>query len=260
MLASVLAGTAAGAALVAAGYQAMSPTGQWYGRTFTGLRGTGPSGTGLPRGAKQLALTYDDGPNDPHTLKLLEVLGRHNVHATFFLIGRYVVERPGVVREIASAGHAIGNHTYTHPLLIFQSESEIRKQLSDCRAVIRDAIGEHSNLFRPPFGGRRPAVLRVAHELGLKPVMWNVTGYDWNAPPAAQIEAKVTGQIHGGDVILLHDGGHKHMGADRSQTVVATDHLITRYKSEGYEFVTIPEMMKATTNQKSIPSISMAKS
>jgi peptidoglycan/xylan/chitin deacetylase (PgdA/CDA1 family) len=74
-------------------------------------------------------------------------------------------------------------------------------------------------------------------------VMWNVTGYDWNAPPAAAIEQKVAKQIRGGDVILLHDGGHKHIGADRSQTVLATDHLIKRYESEGYEFVTVPEMM-----------------
>jgi peptidoglycan-N-acetylglucosamine deacetylase len=234
MLPSVLAGTAAGAAIVAAGYQSMAPTGQWYGRTFTCV----------PGGRKQLALTFDDGPNDPHTPKLLEVLARQNVRATFFLIGRYVRERPRLVREIASRGHTIGNHTYTHPLLVFQTEPEIRKQLSDCRSVLYDVVGEHSNLFRPPFGGRRPAVLRITRELGLEPVLWNVTGYDWNAPPAALIEAKVARQIRGGDVILLHDGGHRQMGADRAQTVLATDHLITRHHSEGYEFVTIPQMMR----------------
>ena len=86
-------------------------------------------------------------------------------------------------------------------------------------------------------------MLRVARELGLAPVMWNVTGYDWNAPPAEAIERKVAKQIRGGDVILLHDGGHKQMGADRSNTVIATDHLIATYKSEGYDFLTIPQMM-----------------
>ncbi len=234
MLGSVFAGTVAGTALVAAGYQSMSPTGQWYGRTFTGLA----------HGTRQLALTFDDGPNDPHTQRLLDILARHNVHATFFLIGRYVRQRPDIVRAIANAGHAIGNHTFTHPLLIFKSAAEIRRQLSDCRAAIHDAVGEHSNLFRPPFGGRRPAVLRIARELGLEPVMWNVTGYDWNAPPAPVIEAKVVRRIRGGDVILLHDGGHKQLGADRSQTVLATDRLIARYKSQGYDFVTIPEMIQ----------------
>jgi peptidoglycan/xylan/chitin deacetylase (PgdA/CDA1 family) len=120
---------------------------------------------------------------------------------------------------------------------------ETRNELNHCRQVLHEAIGDHSNLFRPPFGGRRPATLRIARELKLEPIMWNVTGYDWNAPPATVIEKKVSRQIRGGDVILLHDGGHKFMGADRAHTVLATDHLITRYKSEGYEFVTIPQMM-----------------
>ena len=232
MLAAALAGAAAVAA-VTAGYQSMAPTGQWYGRTFTGLA----------RGTRQLALTYDDGPNDPHTMRLLEVLARHDVHATFFLIGRYVKQRPEIVREIVQAGHIIGNHTFTHPLLSLKSATEIREELSACRAALQDATGDHSSLFRPPFGGRRPATLRIARELGLQPVMWNVTGYDWNAPPAAVIEQKVSNQIRGGDVILLHDGGHKDMGADRAQTVQATDNLIQRYKSEGFSFVTVSEMM-----------------
>ena len=221
------------ATAVAAGYQSMAPTGQWYGRTFCGLT----------PGSKKLALTYDDGPNDPHTLRLLEVLARHDVHATFFLIGRYVRQRPDIVREIARAGHVIGNHTFTHPLLILKSEDETRRELTECRAALQDAMGDHSNLFRPPFGGRRPGTLRIARKLGLEPVMWNVTGYDWNAPPAEVIERKCASQIRGGDVILLHDGGHKQMVADRSQTVQATDALITRYKSEGLAFSTIPQMM-----------------
>ena len=233
MFGTVLAGTAAAAA-VAAGYQSMAPTAQWYGRTFTGLA----------RGTKQLALTYDDGPNDPHTLHLLEVLAKHGVQATFFMIGRYVRQRPEIARELVQAGHIVGNHTFTHPLLTFKSDAEIRKELSDCRTALQDAIDEHSNLFRPPFGGRRPAVLRIARELGLQPIMWNVTGYDWTAPPATVIEQKVSKQIRGGNVILLHDGGHKQMGADRAQTVKATESLITRYKSEGFEFVTIPQMTR----------------
>jgi peptidoglycan/xylan/chitin deacetylase (PgdA/CDA1 family) len=233
MLALALTAVSAAAA-VAAGYQSMAPTAQWYGRTFRGLTG----------GSRQIALTYDDGPNDPHTLRLLEVLARQGVQATFFLIGRYVEQRPEIAREIVRAGHVIGNHTFTHPLLTFKSEAEIRHELTRCRSALQDAIGQPSNLFRPPFGGRRPAVLRVARELGLEPVMWNVTGYDWNAPSAAVIERKVTKQIRGGDVILLHDGGHKQMGADRPHTVTATDHLIPRYKSEGYDFLTIPQMME----------------
>ncbi|HKM48622.1 MAG TPA: polysaccharide deacetylase family protein [Terriglobales bacterium] len=227
-----LIGLTAAAAATAAGYQSMAPTGQWYGRTFVGRT----------RGSRQIALTYDDGPNDPHTLKLLEVLAKHNVQATFFMIGRYVQQRPDIARAVAQAGHIIGNHTFTHPQLIFESAAQTRIQLVDCHRALQDAIGKHSKLFRPPFGGRRPATLRIARELGLETVMWNVTGYDWSAPSAAVIEKKVARQMRGGDVILLHDGGYRAMGADRSQTVIATENLIRRYQNEGYDFVSVEEM------------------
>jgi peptidoglycan/xylan/chitin deacetylase (PgdA/CDA1 family) len=228
-----LIGLTTAAAASAAGYQSMAPTGQWYGRTFA---------SGI-RGSKQIALTYDDGPNDPHTLRLLDVLAKHSVRATFFMIGRYVRQRPDIARAVAQAGHVIGNHTFTHPLLIFKSEAQTCMQLVECHQALEDAIGEHSNLFRPPFGGRRPATLRVARELRLQTVMWNVTGYDWNAPPAAVIEKKIARQMHGGDVILLHDGGYRAMGADRAQTVIVTENLIRRYKDQGYDFVTVEKML-----------------
>jgi peptidoglycan/xylan/chitin deacetylase (PgdA/CDA1 family) len=233
-----LIGLTAAAAASAAGYQSMAPTGQWYGRTFAGGG----------RGSKQIALTYDDGPNDPHTLKLLDVLAKHDVRATFFMIGRYAQQRPDIARAVAQAGHIIGNHTFTHPLLIFKSEVQTRAELLDCRKALDDAIGKYSNLFRPPFGGRRPATLRIIRELELQTIMWNVTGYDWNSPPAETIEKKVASQMRGGDVILLHDGGHRAMGADRAQTVMATDKLIRRYKDEGNEFVTVEEM-RAVSSQ-----------
>ena len=233
MLRVVIGAAAAAAALSASGYQSMAPTGQWYGRTFIGGR----------RGSKQLALTFDDGPNDPHTLRLLEILARHDVRATFFLIGRYVEQRPDIVREIAAAGHVIGNHTYTHPNLIFCSALQVRTQIVECERALTETLGEHSRLFRPPFGGRRPATLRIARDMGLDPVMWNVAGVDWKGESAEYIARRVAKGIQGGDVILLHDGGHLGMGADRGQTVLATDALITRYKKKGFEFVTVPEMM-----------------
>jgi peptidoglycan/xylan/chitin deacetylase (PgdA/CDA1 family) len=222
------------AAAVAAGYQSMAPTGQWYGHTFTGL----------PPGSKQLALTYDDGPNDPHTLRLLEVLAKHNVRATFFMIGRYVKQRPDIARDVAKAGHVVGNHTFSHPNLIFASSSQTRNEIQKCEQALTDAVEGHSRLFRPPFGGRRPGTLRIVREAGLEPIMWNVSGRDWKGKPASYIEQTLHKQIRGGDVILLHDGSHALFGADRSQSVIATDHLIAQYKSEGCEFVTLPQMME----------------
>jgi peptidoglycan-N-acetylglucosamine deacetylase len=230
-------GAAALAAASAAGYQSMAPSGQWYGRTFRHAA----------RPSKRLALTYDDGPNDPYTRQLLEVLAKHEVRATFFMIGRYVYQKPEIVRELVKAGHVVGNHTFTHPQLIFETPTQIRAQFTACEQILSDTVGAHSNLFRPPFGGRRPAVMREVREHGMQPIMWSVTGYDWKPTTAERIERIVTRQVRGGDVILLHDGGHEGMGVDRSHTVQATDRLITRFKAQGYEFITVPEMMKSTT-------------
>jgi len=233
MLGSLLAGAGVAAAAVAAGYQSIAPTGQWYGRTFTGLA----------CGTKQIALTYDDGPNDPHTLRLLEVLARHEVRATFFMIGRFVAEKPEIARHVARASHVIGNHTFNHPNLIFCSAARVRSELEQCRKALTDTVGEHSKLWRPPFGARLPHVLSVSRKLGLEPVMWTVSSNDWKIYTADGIEQRVAERIRGGDTILMHDGSHIRMGADRARTVEATDRLIRRFKDQGYEFVTVTEMM-----------------
>jgi peptidoglycan-N-acetylglucosamine deacetylase len=211
----------------------MWPTSQVFGRTFIGL----------PPGSGQLALTYDDGPNDPYTQRLLEVLDRHQVKATFFLIGKFVEQRPDIARAVVAAGHAIGNHTWDHPNLIFCSVAELRRQLRQTQHAIFDATGVEAKLFRPPFGGRRPDTLSVARSLGLQPVMWNVTCRDWKAESADEIVSHAERQMRGGDVILLHDGEFHQIGVDRSRSVEASDRILSRYKGEGYEFVTIPEMM-----------------
>ena len=228
----------AAAGLIAyAGYASMAPASQLFGRTFT--RGDNP---------RRLALTFDDGPNESLTLRLLDLLAEHQVKATFFLIGRYVAKQAEVVRHIAKAGHIIGNHTYSHPNLIFCSEITVAREITDTAKAINDAVGEHSRLFRPPFGGRRPSVLRAVRAMGLTPIMWSVTCYDWRASAsAASIARCAQRQINrkAGNVILLHDGGHKALGADRKSTVEATGEIIRIHRAEGYEFVTIPEMMES---------------
>jgi peptidoglycan/xylan/chitin deacetylase (PgdA/CDA1 family) len=217
-----------------AGYATMAPGAQLYGRTLT--HGVDPA---------QMALTYDDGPNDPHTLRLLDVLAKHNARATFFLIGRYVRQRPEIARAIQSAGHEIGNHTDSHPNLIFLSAAKLRQQLEDCNKALEDALGIKPTLFRPPFGGRRPNVLRTARAMGMRPIMWSVTAYDWSAKTAEAIVTKATSQIASrrqpqGEIILLHDGGHLAFGADRSHTVEATRQLLQQYESK--RFVTISDL------------------
>jgi len=200
-----------------AGYATMAPRSQLYGRTLT--HGPDPG---------QLALTYDDGPNDPHTLRLLDVLAKHEAKATFFLIGKYVRQRPEIARAVLAAGHEIGNHTYSHPNLIFVSAARLRQELEDCNKALEDSLGITPSLFRPPFGGRRPGVLRTARNLRLTTVMWSVTGYDWNAKSPEFILEKVAPGLKSGraEIVLMHDGSHLAFGADRACTVEATRRLL----------------------------------
>ena len=227
----LLAAAAGAAGVVTAGYHTMAPRSQLYGRTFIG-----PCD-----GSRTLALTFDDGPNDMHTERLLEVLARHGAKATFFLIGSYVRQRPQIARAIHDAGHLIGNHTFSHPNLIFRSAAEVRQEIAECDRAIEEAVGTRPTLFRPPFGGRTAGVLRAIRLAGKTPVMWSSAGWDWKPQPGEEIAAIVQRQVRGGDVVLLHDGGHKRMGVDRSATVAATDLLLRHYR--GWKFVTVDEMM-----------------
>ncbi|HEV2578605.1 MAG TPA: polysaccharide deacetylase family protein [Acidobacteriaceae bacterium] len=230
--------TAATASAIAVGgtlaYAALHPQSQLFGRTV--IAGRDPA---------EIALTYDDGPNDAATLELLDVLARHHVRATFFMIGRFVHQRPEIARAVHAAGHLVGNHTMTHPWLAWQSERVIREELRGCNQALEDALGTPVRYLRPPHGARRPAVMRIARELGLTLVQWNVMGHDW-APIGTegvlhklQRGLKTTEQRRSGANILLHDGYDQRMGADRSATVHATDQLITERSASGSRFVTV---------------------
>ena len=228
--AGAIAATVAAAAVLAAGayaYAGMWPTSQLFGRCVVAAKRP-----------TQIALTYDDGPNDPDTFRLLDVLARHEVRATFFMIGRFVRQRPEIARAVAAAGHLIGNHTMTHPLLLVRTPRIVRQQLRDCNAALEDALGTPVRWFRPPHGGRRPDVLRAARELGLTPVLWNAMGYDWKPTTPEAVERNILRgfrkNLRRGFATnaLLHDGGQAGMGQDRRHTIAATDRLITTWKNE----------------------------
>ncbi len=229
-LAVAVAGLAAGGWA----YGALYPASQLFGRVV--VAGTDPG---------EIALTYDDGPNPDATERLLEVLGRHEVRASFFLIGGFVRQRPDLARAIAAAGHLVGNHTMTHPWLAWQSRARIQEELRGCNAALEDALGAPVRFFRPPHGARRPYALRTARELGLTTVQWNVTCFDWSAPPPQTILAHASKGIlrnqrrSRASNVLLHDGGHLGLGAPRMASVEATDRLITHYKQTGARFVTV---------------------
>lgn len=230
----VSAGLITGITAGAYAYAAKWPTSQLFGPTLV-------AGSDI----QEVALTFDDGPNDPYTQRLLDLLDRRQVRATFFLMGSYVRQHPEIARAIQQGGHLLGNHTVTHPSLLWQHPKRIREELAGCNAVIEDATGEVVKWFRPPFGARRPDVLRCAVELGLTPVMWNVTAHDWDATDFEALAARVgrgirlNQRLHRSSNILLHDGGHKRMGTDRSITLTATWLLLEAWADSGLRTVTV---------------------
>jgi peptidoglycan-N-acetylglucosamine deacetylase len=215
-------------------YAALSAQSQLFGKVL--IAGPNPN---------EIALTYDDGPNDLATERLLEVLARNNTRATFFLIGRYVRQRPQIARAVAAAGHLIGNHTMTHPWLAWQSASRIRQELSDCNAILEDTLGVPVRYLRPPHGARSPLALRIARELGLTPVNWNILPGDWKPIDATEIASRTMQKIahnqrrNRASNIVLHDGGHTSLGQPRLPTVEATNLLLTHYAAlPAIKFVT----------------------
>lgn len=215
-------------------YAAKWPTSQIFGRTVV-------AGSHV----QEVALTFDDGPNDAYTLQLLDLLDRRQVRATFFLMGSFVRQRPQIAWAIRQRGHLLGNHTVTHPSLLWQRPARVREELAGCSAAIEDATGEAVKWFRPPFGARRPDVLRAAADLGLTSVLWNVTAHDWDATDPAALTARVQAGIRRnqrrrrGSNILLHDGGHLRLGTDRSVTLAATARLLEAWEGSGLRLVTV---------------------
>ena len=214
-------------------YASLWPTSQIFGRTLT-----------APRRPGQLALTYDDGPNPAWTPRLLDLLAEHKVHATFFLLGRYVKAERELARRIVEAGHLLGNHTWSHPNLSRAPASHILDELTRTNDLLGAIMGKPVRFFRPPFGARRPYVLKLARQLGLLPVTWNAMTSDWSEPSADQIATSLMRKIDRNQSrgyatnIVLHDGGHLGLGADRGPSIAATAQLLERYEPT-HKFVTL---------------------
>ena len=225
---------AAGAAI----YGGQYPTAQIYGSTICRN----------PDAGRKIALTYDDGPNPTYTPKLLALLDRFGARATFFSIGAWAEREPGLLRELQAAGHAIGNHTHTHPTMPLLSAAQVKEELRRCRAAVEASGVEFGRagdgmLMRPPYGRRRPGTLRAMREEGYQPVTWSVTCYDWRRTATQRSIARHAAHAGPGDIILMHDGDNHVPDADRSRSVAATADTLERYAAAGYGFVTVPELV-----------------
>jgi len=220
-----------GAATGILAWGAVAPSSQFFGPTITH--------TGNP---SALALTFDDGPNPAVTPALLELLDRYQARATFFLIGRRVRAVPALAQEIAVRGHAIGNHTDTHPALTFCSERRIEEELTRCDRAIEAATACKPCWMRPPFGFRGPQLARVVRRRGGSQVaMWSAWAHDWKPQPAGPVIQRLR-HARGGDIVLLHDGDHRVLEGDRRHTVAALEHWLPRWRDAGLRFVSLDEL------------------
>ena len=228
-MSGVCAVLAAGAGAMAWG--ALSPVSQLFGST---IRYTGNS--------RSIALTFDDGPNPALTPRLLRLLEENDVRATFFLIGRFVRECPELVQEIAAQGHTIGNHSDTHPNLAWMTPQKIADELARCQDAIEQACGQRPVWMRPPFGIRGPQVSSVVRRAGFNGVvMWSRWARDWEKQHIEDLVKRLQ-HIRGGDIVLLHDGDHRHLNGDRHLTLAGLDYWIPMWKHAELEFVTLDDI------------------
>ncbi|MGK5692013.1 polysaccharide deacetylase family protein [Streptomyces sp. URMC 128] len=194
------------------------------------------------RDRRQVALTFDDGPLPPFTGRILDTLERYGVPATFFCVG---INAGGFAEDLTrmrEQGHAIGNHTWSHPFLPELSRPQLAEQINRTAEAIAEASGGAApRLFRPPYGSRTPQVMGWLSEFDATTVLWDVAPDDWALRRAGAIARDVLADVRPGSVILLHDGG-----GDRTPTVESLPLIIEGLLERGYEFVRVDDMLAHT--------------
>jgi peptidoglycan/xylan/chitin deacetylase (PgdA/CDA1 family) len=225
---------------------AETPGGQAFGPVVARVRADQPV----------VALTFDDGPS-PYTAQVLDILARYQVQATFFVIGMNVEKYPDLVRRIVSEGHAIGNHTYSHPLLgPVESPSRFQRELDRADLAIQAATGVRTRLFRPPRGLRSPWMMHLARSSGYQVVTWSVSPDDWRHPPSAVIAERVLDRVRPGAIVLLHDGLETMASPPQENTVAALPAILEGLQKRGYRFVTVPELIEMAEKPRALGSLS----
>jgi peptidoglycan/xylan/chitin deacetylase (PgdA/CDA1 family) len=190
-----------------------------------------------------VALSFDDGPDPAFTPRLASLLESHNARGTFFMVGQAAAQQPALVRRLAEAGHAIGNHTWDHPSMPLMPGGERRRQLREC-ARVTAPFG--CKLYRPPYGHHNLAAHLDALQLGYRIVTWDCPAGDWrDLPPELMLEA-LTKALRPGSIGLFHDRLHTFEHArytSREPTLRVVEALLRQYAGK-YEFVTLPELLR----------------
>lgn len=193
---------------------------------------------------KQVALTFDDGPDPRYTPRVLDTLRHYNIQATFFVEGRFMRAHPDLARRIIAEGHVLGNHTDTHPYLDRQSADVVRAEIDGCDRTLQTTLHLRTFLFRPPRGQWNPTIYREVRKRGDHLILWTVALEHHDAPTPPEMAARALRLVRPGGIILLHDGG----SAPRDATVAALPLLLDGLRTRGYRCVTVPELLHIPGN------------
>ena len=181
---------------------------------------------------KVVALTFDDGPNPATTNQALDTLSKYGIKATFFVLGKNVSGNEEILKRMKADGHVIGNHSWSHPILSQLSLDEAKKQITDTEDVLTKVLGSSSKLMRPPYGAITDD---IRNSLDLSFIMWDVDSLDWKNKNEASILTEIQREVKNGSIILMHD--------IHAETVHALPKVIDYLKGQGYDFVTVPDLL-----------------
>ena len=181
---------------------------------------------------KKIALTFDDGPHPYYTEQLLDGLKERGVKATFFVLGEHVEQYPDLVERMSEEGHLIGNHTYSHIQLTQRNSEAFKEELIKTSELIENLTGQEVQYVRPPYGTWNK---KFEKELNMFPVLWNIDPLDWSSRNVSGIVQKVTAKAKDNAIILMHD--------EYKTTVTAALQIVDELQKEGYEFVTVEELL-----------------
>jgi polysaccharide deacetylase family sporulation protein PdaB len=190
---------------------------------------------------KLIALTFDDGPNPVYTPQILDILQQYQAKATFFVLGKRVRMYPKIAIREVNEGHEIANHTFDHHFLKNVSPEKLREEIRQTEEAIFDVTEQMTHVFRPPGGLYNDALIELSHEDHFRVVMWSwyQDTRDWQKPGVEKIVHTVLSNVHNGDIVLFHD-----MEGDCTQTVEALKRILPVLKEQGYEFVTVTDLLR----------------
>ncbi len=194
----------------------------------------------LPTREREVALTFDDGPNPDATARILDTLGSLGVLATFFVLGRHAERWPDLVHRAVAEGHQLGNHGYFHRKLHLKSPFYVKRDLGLGKRAIERAGAHTPRFFRAPHGFRSPWVSAIAGSMGERTIGWSLGVWDSDQPGVSTIVDRTMEGVRPGSIVLLHDGDGYNADGNRLQTAAALPRIINGLRDRGYEFVTLP--------------------